>query len=85
MVNLGFWVDFVLKTTKMKLPLHDLLIVKATAPPCERNDPIIFAFISHTEMADTILGGSPDLNSSHLFPSQIENNPMDMNKHSLIQ
>jgi len=32
MVNLGFWVDFVLKTTKMKLPLHDLLIVKATAP-----------------------------------------------------
>lgn len=53
--------------------------------PCERKDPIIFAFISHTEMADTILGGSPDLNSSHLFPSQIENNPMDMNKHSLIQ
>ena len=32
MVNLGFWVDFVLKTAKMKLPLHDLLIVKATAP-----------------------------------------------------
>lgn len=53
--------------------------------PRERNDPIIFAFISHTEMADTILGGSPDLNSSRLFPSQIENNPMDMNKHSLIQ
>jgi len=24
--------SFVLKTAKMKLPLHDLLIVKATAP-----------------------------------------------------
>ena len=32
MVNLGFWIGFVLKTAKMKLPLHDLLIVKATAP-----------------------------------------------------
>ena len=32
MVNLGFWIGFVLKTAKMKLPFHDLLIVKATAP-----------------------------------------------------
>ena len=32
MVNLGFWIGFVLKTAKMKLSLHDLLIVKATAP-----------------------------------------------------
>ena len=37
MVNLGFWVDFVLKTAKMKLPLHDLLIVKATAPYKKRS------------------------------------------------
>jgi len=25
-------IDFILKTAKRKLPLHDLLIVKATAP-----------------------------------------------------
>lgn len=36
MVNLGFWIGFVLKTAKMKLPLHDLLIVKATAPFSEK-------------------------------------------------
>ena len=34
MVNLGFWIGFDLKTAKMKLSLHDLLIVKATAPLC---------------------------------------------------
>ena len=32
MENPGFLMSFVLKTAKMKLPLHDLLIVKATAP-----------------------------------------------------
>ena len=40
MENPGFLMSFVLKTAKMKLPLHDLLIVKATAPFLYAKNPL---------------------------------------------